>query len=353
MFRTIIIASCVAFAALGAAAQQPSPETLPEAGAQAAPEAAREMSEEEIRAALAKEREEFEKTITRRSGAVDIAAGHATLTIPAGYYYLDKADTKRVLEDAWGNPPDDSPEGMLFPDELSAVDFESWGVVLTYEDSGYVSDADAASINYDLLLRDMKEGNKQENRERKRLNYPTIELVGWATQPRYDAKAHKLYWAKDLIFEGEDIHTLNYDMRVLGRKGVLQMKFVANIEALEKIEQASPAVLASAEFKPGFRYEEFDPAVDKKSDYTLAGLIAGGAGLAVAQKTGLLAGALLLLKKLWYLIAIGGLAVFGFIKRLISGEGKAPKKGEAAAAPLDAQLFPDQQPSDKPNPPPG
>lgn len=357
MFRTILVASCVAFAGLTATAQQPAPGPAPDATAEAAPQAEKELTEEEIRAAIAAEREAFEKTITRRSGAVDIAAGHATLKVPAGYYYLDKADTKRVLEEAWGNPPDDSPEGMLFPEQFSAVDFESWGVVFTYEETGYVSDADAASINYDDLLRDMKQGEKQENRERQRLNYPTMELVGWAAPPRYDAATHKLYWAKDLKIDGDDaVHTLNYDMRVLGRKGVLQMKFVAAMESLEKVEQASPVVLASAEFKPGFRYEEFDPKTDAKSDFTLAGLIAGGAGLAVAQKTGLLAGALILLKKLWYILAIGGLALFGFVKRLFSGEGKRAKEPPGPTATnssLDAQLFPSDQPSDKPNPPPG
>lgn len=357
MFRTILVASCVAFIALNAAAQQPASGPAPDASAEAAPEAAAEPTEEEILAAMAAEREAFEKTITHRSGVVDVAAGHATLTVPAGYYFLDKADTKRVLEVAWGNPPDDTPEGMLLPDEFSAMDFESWGVVLTYEQTGYVSDADAASINYDDLLRDMKEGQKQENRERQRLNYPTLELVGWAAPPRYDATTHKLYWAKDLKVGGEDVHTLNYNMRVLGRKGVLQMTFVAAMEALDKIETASPVVLASADFKPGFRYEEFDPKTDAKSDYGLAGLIAGGAGLAVAQKTGLLAGALLLLKKLWYLIAIGGLALFGFVRKLISGEGKTPKKSPAAtsapASSLDAQIFGGEQSSDKPNQPPG
>jgi uncharacterized membrane-anchored protein len=353
MFRTILVASCVAFAALHAVAQQPAPGPAPDAGAEAAPEAEKELTEEEIRAAIAADREAFEKTITRRTGVVDVAAGHATLTVPAGYYYLDKADTKRVLEEAWGNPPDDAPEAMLFPERFSAMDFDSWGVVFTYEESGYVSDADAASINYDDLLRDMKAGQKQENYERVRQNYPTIELIGWAAPPRYDSKAHKLYWAKDLKFDGDDLHTLNYDMRVLGRKGVLQMKFVAGMEALESIEQASPTVLASTEFKSGFRYEEFDPKTDAKSDYSLAGLIAGGAGLAVAQKTGLLAGALLLLKKLWYIIAIGGLAAFGLVKRLLGSEGKRAKETAATSAPLDAALFPDQQqPSDKSNPPP-
>jgi uncharacterized membrane-anchored protein len=110
-------------------------------------------------------------------------------------------------------------------------------------------------------------------------------------------------------------------------------------------------VLASAEFKPGFRYEEFDPKTDAKSDFTLAGLIAGGAGLAVAQKTGLLAGALILLKKLWYIVAIGGLALFGFVKRMLGGKAQPKQAGKASTASLDAQLFPNDQPAADDKPP--
>jgi uncharacterized membrane-anchored protein len=348
MLRKILIASCVALASANAFAQQPAADPAP-----AAPSAVIEAaSEADEAAAIAAEREAFEKTITRRTGKIGVANGQVTLNVPAGFYFLDKADTKRVLEDAWGNPPDDAPQGMLFPDHFSAMDIDSWGVVVTYEETGYVSDADAAAINYDDLLRDMRSGEEEENAQRTREGYPPIHLVGWATKPRYDAATHKFYWALDLTFADNPEHTLNYNMRVLGRKGVLQLNFVAGMSDLATVEQASPAVLSIPEFNPGFRYEEFNAATDAVADYGLAGLIAGGAGLAIAQKTGLLAVILLLVKKFWFLGIAAVLGAGGFIARLFGGKTKTAKAkaaGAPAAGSLDGQLFGDKPPGSPPS----
>ena len=349
MLRIFVLVACVALAPTVALAQQPSPEA-------SAPEALSETDAAAAEAAaFAAAREEFEKTITHRTGAVEVASGAVVLTVPTSYYYLDRTDARKVLEDLWGNPPDADIEGMLFQEKLSAFDPHAWGVVITYNASGYVSDEDAAKIDYDQLLRDMQAGQKELNPELIRQNYPPIQLVGWAAPPRYDARAHKIYWAKDLIFGNEPDHTLNYNMRVLGRRGVLELNFVAGMDSLKLVEAASPDVLAMPAFKQGYRYEDFDPKLDKKADYGLAGLVAGGAagGLLLAKKTGLLTVGLVLLKKLWYLIAIGALAVFGFVRRLFTG--KAPARTEAdrsVPAPpgsLDAQLFGAEPPAaDKP-----
>jgi uncharacterized membrane-anchored protein len=344
----------VALAPAIAFAQQPAPESGP--SAPAAPDAAAEAAAEAATAAdeaaqFAAMREEFEKSLNHRTGAIDIAKGAVSLNVPAGYYYLDLADSKKVLEDVWGNPPDDAIEGMLFKEGTSALDEGNWGVVLTYDPSGYVSDEDASKINYADLLKDMQSGEKEVNAERVRQGYPSIELVGWAATPRYDASSHKLYWAKDLIFNKEPAHTLNYSMRVLGRRGVLELNFVASMEELRKVEAASADVLAIPEFKSGYRYEDFDPKIDKKADYGIAGLVAGGAagGLLLAKKTGLLAIGLVLIKKFWFLAVGGVIAAFGFIRNLVSGrKAKSAAGPETARDPssLDAQLFPDEKPAE-------
>ena len=360
MFRTILLASCVAFAPALAFAQQPAPESGP--SAPAAPDVAAEAASEAATAAdeaaqLAALREEFEKSINHRTGKIDIAKGAVTLNVPGGYYYLDLKDSRKVLEDVWGNPPDNNIEGMLFKEGTSAFDQGNWGVVLTYDPSGYVSDEDASRINYDDLLKDMQSGEKEVNAERVRQGYPSIELVGWAAKPSYDAKSHKLYWAKDLVFDKEPAHTLNYSARVLGRRGVLELNFVASMEELAKVEAAKADVLAVPEFKEGYRYEDFDPKLDKKADYGIAGLVAGGAAGAalLAKKTGLLAVGLVLLKKFWFLAVGGVVAAFGFIRNLMGGRKAKPATPEGVRDPssLDAQFFPDEKPAaeDKPGGP--
>lgn len=251
---------------------------------------------------------EFEASIQHRTGQIKLSNAHVTLNVPDGYYFLDTADTRKVLEDAWGNPPDSEVDGMLFPSGMSALDDNSWGVVVRYEDTGYVSDEDASSIDYDMLIDVMRDGESAENAQRKSMGFPAITLVGWAAEPRYDAATHKLYWAKELAFEGVPTNTLNYDMRVLGRGGVLSLNFVADISRVGDIERAGPGILAIPHFDDGFRYEDFNAATDQKADFGVTGLIAGGAAAAaLAKNTGILATVLLLLKKFWFV----GVALFG------------------------------------------
>ena len=98
---------------------------------------------------------------------------------------------------------------MVVPTAASLADEKGWAVVVTFSDDGYVSDEDAASTDYAQLLAELKEGTKDENAERKRQGFETVDLVGWAVPPRYDAASKKFYWAKELAFEGNDQHTLN------------------------------------------------------------------------------------------------------------------------------------------------
>ena len=42
---------------------------------------------------------------------------------------------------------------MLIPTGVSPLSDEGWGIVITYDEDGYVNDGDAAGINYDKLLK--------------------------------------------------------------------------------------------------------------------------------------------------------------------------------------------------------
>ena len=45
---------------------------------------------------------------------------------------------------------------MILPAKLSPLSAEGWGVVITYDEDGHVSDEDADQINYADLLKDMQ-----------------------------------------------------------------------------------------------------------------------------------------------------------------------------------------------------
>lgn len=249
-------------------------------------------------------------SLDRRTGTIALPGNFATLTVPDTFYYLGPDDAEKVLVEVWENPPSaEKPLGMLFPVDMTPYDDNSWAVTIEYSDEGYVSDEDADDIDYDDMLKEMQAGTEETSKERAKQGYESIALIGWAERPSYDKNERKLHWAKELKFGDSENHTLNYNVRVLGRKGVLVMNFIAGMDQLPEIKNNIKPVMAMADFNPGNRYSEFNPDIDKVAAYGLGGLIAG----ATMVKTGMWATLLLLLKKFFVVIII----VLGFAAKKI------------------------------------
>lgn len=258
----------------------------------------------------------LDKSFTYKTGTIDLGEGLATLEVPEGFKFLDSEQSKKVLTDLWGNPPSE-PMGLLFPEEMTPMhkDF-TYCVEINYAEEGYIEDEDASDLDYDDLLEEMQEDTQATNEERTKLGYETVELVGWASAPFYDQENKKLHWAKELKFEGTEVNTLNYNIRVLGRKGYLNLNAIGDISMLETFNTDRDDILHSVEFTPGNRYADFNPDIDKVAAYGIGGLIAGK----ILAKTGFFA----LILKFWKFIAIGAVALFsGFRKRLFGGKKEA------------------------------
>ncbi len=263
---------------------------------------------------------DFMASLKPQRGEVTLPNSIARLNLADGFAYLDAADSKRLIEDAWGNPPGSAKEvlGMIIPPTGSPLPNNGYGVVITYQEDGHVSDDDADKIDYGALLKDMQKGTESANEDRKKQGYEAMTLVGWAEPPHYDKAAHKLYWAKDLEVGGH--HGLNYSIRVLGRKGVLEMNAVASMEQLASVKEAMKNVVSFAEFNDGSRYTDFNVSTDKVAAYGLAALVAGG----IAAKTGLFAKLLLALVALKKFAILIFAAIAGFFGKLFK---KKPQSG--------------------------
>lgn len=270
--------------------------------------------------------DEFVASLKFQSGKIDLPNGIAALELPPTFRYLNPEDSNRVLVNAWGNPPGETTLGMIFPADVSPVSKNAWGIVITYEEDGHVNDADADTIKYDELLKDMQSSVEQSNEERKKQGYAPISLIGWAETPSYDKANHKLYWAKELAFGDAQEHTLNYNIRVLGRKGVLVLNAVADMAQISTIKAEMPKVLASTNFNAGHNYADFDASTDKVAAYGIAALVAGG----VAAKLGLFAKLFALLIAFKKAILIGLIAIGVGIKKML-GMRKKEEKPESAA----------------------
>src|SRR5262245_7457652 len=156
------------------------------------------------------EAQKFVESLDYKDGTIALGTGGVQLNVPRGFYFLSGEHARRVIVDAWNNPPTAAEKvlGMIMPSNKTPLD-DTWGAVITYDEDGYVSDEDAAKIDYGSLLKDMQEGTAQASEERVKLGFPAIRLVGWASPPYYDRHTHKLHWAKELAFGDQEKHTLN------------------------------------------------------------------------------------------------------------------------------------------------
>lgn len=197
----------------------------------------------------------------------------ATVKVREGQAFLDAPNTRRFLE-LNQNPPRDNHYTLVGADE-------AWFAIFHFDASGYLKDDE--KLDPDALLKSMKDSDQGANDERKRLGMPPLYTDGWHVTPHYDLNTRRLEWATRLRTE-DGQQTVNYTIRILGRRGVMRATLVSSPQTLESDIKDFKASLASYDFVAGERYAEF-VAGDRVAEYGLAALVLGGAA-AVATKTG-------------------------------------------------------------------
>lgn len=288
----------------------------------------------------------IDASINYRTGKVELNE-LVRLNIPEGYQFIGQEQARMIVEDLWGNPEDASVLGMIVKEGYSVGDASQWAFIMSYEETGYVKDEDADNIDYDEMMENIQSSEDEINKQRKENGYSSVHVLGWATKPYYDKERKILHWAKkiqfgDEVMADEDL-TLNYDIRFLGRQGVLSMNAVGIMNQLADVNKHIPDILHVAEFTEGNTYADFNPSVDKVAAYTVGGLIAGK----LLAKAGILA---LLLKniKLVILGIVGLVAAFRKkFTNLFSRKKEEEQYNYNTVATTSAPPAEDIQPGDK------
>ena len=245
----------------------------------------------------------IEKTFIYEHGTITLKNGIGQIVVPDGFKYLNPVQAERVIVDLWGNPGGENITlGLILPENQGVLSERGYVFNIQYDEIGYVKDNDADKIDYDELMTEMQKEAVEANKLRKEQGYEPIYMVGWAAKPFYDGNKKILHWAKEIKFGTNEVNTLNYNVRVLGRKGVLVLNAIATMADLPLVKKDVPLVLDIVQFNDGFKYQDFDPKIDEVAAWTIGGLVAGK----LLAKVGFFA----VLLKFWKLIAI---AVFGFL----------------------------------------
>jgi uncharacterized membrane-anchored protein len=293
---------CVAAAALALAAPVVAP--------------AQSKAEAEVAAAF----EAAQKTAIHGPSEVKLAE-QAAMRLPEGFVYVPPGESGRIMT-AMGNRVGEGLLGLVFPsDDANA----NWFVVIRYIDAGYIRDDDAKDWNADELLKNLKVGTDEANRERRGRDIPELEVLGWVEAPRYDAATHRLVWSaatKDKSEPGAAPRGVNYNTYALGRHGYISLNLVTEYAAIEKEKPIAQRLLGALEFDSGKRYADFNSSTDRVAEYGLAALVGGFA----AKKLGLFAMLGVLLAKFWKVVAIAGVAGAGGLAKLLGR-----KKGDESA----------------------
>ena len=198
-----------------AQAQQPSP-TEP-----------KKLTEEEMKQRIQERIDAIEKLGWTRKGTGNLG-GKAEIAIPPGYRFTPSDGTRKLMA-MYGNPPTERELGMLATEGLGP-----W-IIFEFEDSGYVKDDEKDKIDADEMLASLREGQQQGNKYRREHGLPELEILGWVVPPRYNEKTHNLEWGTRLKSLNNDGISINYNTRLLGRKGVMEVTLVCEPEDMEKM----------------------------------------------------------------------------------------------------------------------
>lgn len=254
--------------------------------------------------------EDFLSTLAWEVGPTTVAVPEGgVFQVPEGFVFLAEDDSARFQEYIQNIP---SPgETMFAPDTLE------WFAIFRFEETGYVQDDEA--IDADAVLQTVRDGQEAANAELADRGWGTLTIDGWETPPQYDSASNRLEWAiRATSSDGGKV--VNFNTRVLGRHGVMEVVLVTSPEALALHTPQFKTALDGFAYEQSASYAAYEPG-DRVAEYGLAALIAGGAA-AVVAKSG--AGKALLK------LVIGGLAALGALFAGIFRKKKKEPQSDSA-----------------------
>lgn len=256
-------------------------------------------------------------------GPQQVDAGHDVLIdLPKGYLFLDAPQARRLMESN-GNLRNENLLGVIAQPE------SSWLVTVRYTEDGYVKDDEAEKMDADEILKAIREGTDAANEERVQHGFKAMHVIAWSEAPRYQRDVHHLVWGLRAQSDGEPEETINFNTRVLGRKGYVALNLIDGAHTIETSKPFVATLLEATTFRAGSRYADFNSKTDKVAEYGLAALVVGGTGAVALKlvKIGLLAKfggkivALLIALKKGIVLVL--LAIVAFFKRMFGRKKEA------------------------------
>lgn len=236
--------------------------------------------------------------------------GVAEIQVPEGYMFVGPSGAQQIMQD-FGNLPGEE-IGFIAPaSDIYAPD--SWCIIFEFADIGYVKDDEKDALDADKMMKEMKAGQKEANKQLESRGLDTLDLTGWVVEPNYNPETNNLEYGIRLMSRPGNVPVVNHSVKILGRRGYVQATLLCSPEVFEASLSEARQLLKGFKFQSGESYAEFREG-DKIAKYGLTALVVGGTAAALA-KSGLLGR---LLKPILF-----GLAAIGaFIGKIFGRRGR-------------------------------
>lgn len=226
----------------------------------------------------------YDRTLITHSGSVSFGE-HATLVVPDDMVFLQPQDAEYVNRVSLGHHTEfGSILGMLVPQELresfrranqinkavddkATPDVREWAFLLTWT-GVHVPVSEGLATNPDDLMSVLHEAIRRTGNRRSPIYPSKASLLPWVEPPTYERERHALIWplllresagnqrmesmTRKPIPTGQDV--LNYQVRLLGARGYIQMVAVGGPADLPAIAKATHHLLGRISWSSGEDY---------------------------------------------------------------------------------------------------
>lgn len=232
--------------------------------------------------------------------ALSVSRGNVTPRSPNAVYLTQK-DMCAFVTQSWGWSDCAGVDAMVwgqFPDVDSTIIEEP-------NSDGYISFADWESDDRDAVIADIEENIRLGVAQQSQQLGVDISFKGWEVYPTLDRERQMMYYATSLTWDGED--TMNINATVFDRRGYVEFMIVPAAESISAAETEKMITRTLASYKPeaGESYGAWENG-DKVAAVGVVGVLAALAGVQYSKGavSGLMAAALLFLKKAWFVLLL-------------------------------------------------
>jgi len=214
------------------------------------------------------------------------------ITVGSNFSILEGNDVNQWLY--WTN-------GIKFPNvKIYVVDIDEGSqYYFQFSDSGYVKTDDWIDVKPDKFIKEIREKYETNNADREKNNQPTITNVSWLYKPYLDKNYDTVYYALNIGWSDSQI-TEQGTAIILGREGYTMGSYVAGDSGYQ--EQMLLNLSNIHTFNSTKQYKDWKSG-DKVAAAGIGALLATTLGVK-ALKPGIIAAALILLKKFWFIILL-------------------------------------------------